>query len=120
VNEAKTESNQHGERSGRSIGTHLLCFALWSGFWAAILCLIPGTILFPIGLFAEFTLPPDSIGFERAIHRFMVLGWIFYIGYSFLLFYVRRPQSKAIAYSILILVLVANIAGCRRQLHHGL
>jgi hypothetical protein len=75
--------------------------------------------LFPLGLIAFL---PD--GEQKAITAWMLgypalLGWGFYIFFSILLFRVRKNWLFFLLYGLFCIVLLLNVAGCKRVLDAG-
>lgn len=104
---------------------HRLKWGLYFGAWGAVILLtlvtnpayLLGAASFPVGLIAM--LPR---GEERAIEvsmlgpAFVGFGWIVYSALSFVISLTKKMSVFSIAYALLCLLLLLNMAGCHKVL----
>ena len=81
--------------------------------WAAVAVLtFPGIFiptLFPAGLFRIFGIrESDAIG-----RSYLAIGWLVYVALTVAACLTRRKRTYFIIYTILCVLLVVNIVGCR-------
>jgi hypothetical protein len=106
------ESSPNGHRS------RLPVLALMAALWAFALPIMSatpalvGVFLFPVGLFAFFTLPDGQHEASFAVWSFLWGGWAIYVALSFWFVATRRAETRLILGVLFCLLVVFNVGGC--------
>jgi hypothetical protein len=114
--EASKPSEPESSPNERSSRLSLLAFtaALWA-FALLIISATPplvGVFIFPIGLFAFFTLPDGRQEASFAIWSFLWGGWAIYVVLSLWFVATRRSEVRLILGVVFCLLLAFNVGGC--------
>lgn len=96
-------------------------WGLWYGAWIVVALLmnpvnLPAFIYFPLGLVALFP-RGDEQAIVLAMHSWpRFVGWVIYLLFAVGISRTRKRTTFITIYSILCLVLVLNVVGCKKVL----